>query len=465
MLKPKIRIYYLITLVLVASAISLVSMPAPTDETPPSEEPKLPVRVYVFDIKEQIAPPVWRATKKAMKEAREKNSDLILIHLNTYGGMLDAADSIRTIILQSKIPVYVFIDNNAASAGALISIACDSIYMRSGALIGAATVVDQAGKPLPDKYQSYMRAMMRSTAEATGRDPDIAQAMVDPRIKIEGIIDTGQVLSFTVTEAMKFGYCQGKAENIDELLINTGISDYTITKLELTTMDKVIGFLINPFISGLLIMLIIGGIYFELQTPGVGFPSAAAIVAALLYFAPLYLEGIAENWEILIFVVGLVLLAIEIFAIPGFGIAGISGIGLMVAGLILAMVDNLGFNFGLQYMNDLLQAFFVVSVAAFLGLALSFYIGRKVFTTHLFGELALETTQDSSLGYTSADAKYHSMVGHAGVAHTMLRPAGKVMIEGELYDATAESGLIERGENIIVAKHETSQLFVRKKEV
>ncbi len=464
MYKRKIRSHFLITLVLVVSALSLVSMPTPTVEKTAADDPKLPVKVYVFDIKEQIAPPVWRATKKAMKEAQEINSDLILIHLNTYGGMLDAADSIRTIILQSKIPVYVFIDNNAASAGALISIACDSIYMRSGALIGAATVVDQAGKPLPDKYQSYMRAMMRSTAEATGRDPDIAQAMVDPRIKIEGITDTGQVLSFTVTEAMKFGYCQGKAENIDELLINTGISDYTITNLKLTPLDKIIGFLISPIISGLLIMIIIGGIYFELQTPGVGFPSAAAVVAAMLYFAPLYLEGIAENWEILIFMVGLVLLAIEIFAIPGFGIAGISGIGLMVTGLILAMVDNLGFNFSMQYMNDLLQAFFVVSVAAFLGLALSFYLGRKLFTTHLFGELALETTQNPSLGYTSADAKYHSMVGHSGIAHTLLRPAGKVMIEGELYDATAESGFIERGDEVVVVKHETAQLFVRKKE-
>ena len=129
------------------------------------------IRIYKFDIKEPIAPPIWRSTQKAMKEAREMEMDMILIHLNTYGGTLEAADSIRTSILQSGIPVFVFIDNNAASAGALISIACDSIYMRPGANIGAATVVDQSGAPLPDKYQSYMRSMMRSTAEAKGRDP------------------------------------------------------------------------------------------------------------------------------------------------------------------------------------------------------------------------------------------------------------------------------------------------------
>ncbi len=452
---------YVLLLITVTLAIGLVSVSAPLQEVPQAEEKKI-TKVYVFEIMEQIAPPVWRSTKKAMKEAGEKQVDIILIHLNTYGGMLDAADSIRTIILQSKIPVYVFIDNNAASAGALISIACDSIYMRSGALIGAATVVDQAGSPLPDKYQSYMRAMMRATAEATGRDPDIAQAMVDPRIYIKNISDTGQVLSFTASEAIKHGYCQGKAEDIIEVLKISGVSEYEISEQKLTPLDKVIGFLISPIISGLLIMIIIGGIYFELQTPGVGFPSAAAVIAALLYFAPLYLEGIAANWEILLFVVGLILLAIEIFAIPGFGITGILGIAFMGAGLILGLVDNMGFSFGAQYAGKILQAFFIVSIGSFMGLALSFYFGRKVFTTHILGELALETTQDASKGYTAANAVYSSMIGHTGVAYTLLRPSGKVMIDNELYDATAESGFIEKGEFVQVVRHEATQLFVRK---
>ncbi len=452
---------YVLLLITVTLAIGLVSVSAPLQEVPQAEEKKI-TKVYVFEIMEQIAPPVWRSTKKAMKEAGEKQVDIILIHLNTYGGMLDAADSIRTIILQSKIPVYVFIDNNAASAGALISIACDSIYMRSGALIGAATVVDQAGSPLPDKYQSYMRAMMRATAEATGRDPDIAQAMVDPRIYIKNISDTGQVLSFTASEAIKHGYCQGKAEDINEVLKISGVSEYEISEQKLTPLDKVIGFLISPIISGLLIMIIIGGIYFELQTPGVGFPSAAAVIAALLYFAPLYLEGIAANWEILLFVVGLILLAIEIFAIPGFGITGILGIAFMGAGLILGLVDNMGFSFGAQYAGKILQAFFIVSIGSFMGLALSFYLGRKVFTTHILGELALETTQDASKGYTAANAVYSSMIGHTGVAYTLLRPSGKVMIDNELYDATAESGFIEKGEFVQVVRHEATQLFVRK---
>ncbi|HEY4787671.1 MAG TPA: nodulation protein NfeD, partial [Bacteroidales bacterium] len=164
------------------------------------------ILIYQFDITKEIGPAVWRITRQSFKEAKLLKADLILIHLNTYGGLLDAADSIRTKIINSPIPVYVFIDNNAASAGALISIAADRIYMRTGASIGAATVVNQTGEPMPDKYQSFMRSMMRSTAESHGkdtiikgkdtliiwhRDPKIAEAMVDPRTYIPNVNDSG----------------------------------------------------------------------------------------------------------------------------------------------------------------------------------------------------------------------------------------------------------------------------------
>lgn len=455
--------YNILNLMLVVLFLGLNSAGA-TETLKEKIDTRKKIQVYKFDIKEPIAPPVWRSTQKAMKEAHEKEMDLILIHMNTYGGTLEAADSIRTKILQSKIPVFVFIDNNAASAGALISIACDSIYMRPGGNIGAATVVDQSGVPLPDKYQSYMRSMMRSTAESKGRDPDIAQAMVDPRIAIENVTDTGQVLTFTASEAVLNGFCEGKVESIDELLVKVGIEDYEITELKLTALDRVIGFLIHPIVSGILIMLIIGGIYFELQTPGIGFPLGAAVLAALLYFAPLYLEGIAANWEVLLFIIGLILIFIEIFAIPGFGVIGITGVVLAMAGLVLAMVDNMGFNFGAQYFDEVVKAFFTVVIASFLALVTSFYLSRKMFTSTAFGHLALDTVQNASEGFTSADKKYQSMIGKSGLAHTVLRPSGKVLIDNEIFDATSESGFIEKGEPILVAKHETAQLFVRKVE-
>ncbi len=421
-------------------------------------------KIYKFNIQEEIAPPVWRTTKKAFEEAKSLDADLILIHMNTYGGLLDAADSIRTIILQSKIPVYVFIDNNAASAGALISIACDRIYMRSGANIGAATVVDQSGKPLPDKYQSYMRSLMRSTAEANKRNPDIAQAMVDPKIYIKNVSDTGQVLTFTASEAIANNYCEGMAESISEVLKLAEIENYQITEQRITSLDRIIGFLIKPYISGILIMLIIGGIYFELQSPGLGFPSMAAVGAALLYFAPLYLEGLAENWEIVIFVVGLILVAIEVFAIPGFGIAGIAGLLFVITGLTLSMVDSIILDGQLVNFDRLVQSFFTVIIAVFLALVSSIWISKKLFTSTVFGHLALDSTQNKTAGFSTSDKKYKNMLGRTGLAQTNLRPAGKVEIDDDYFDATALNGFIEKGAKIKVIKYETAQLFVTKYE-
>ncbi|MGC8866389.1 MAG: NfeD family protein [Bacteroidales bacterium] len=421
-------------------------------------------KVYVIDIKEEIAPPVRHKVQKGFEEARRLNAGLIILHMNTYGGLLDAADSIRTMILTSEIPVWVFIDNNAASAGALISIACDSIYMRPGANIGAATVVDQSGKPLPDKYQSYMRSMMRSTAEAKGRNPQIAQAMVDPRISIPGIIDSTMVLTFTTSEAIKHGYCEGEAESIREILDKYHFKNAQIITQRLSALDKIIGFLINPIISGILILIIIGGIYFELQTPGIGFPLGAAVVAAILYFAPLYLEGLAQHWEILVFIVGVILLAIEIFAIPGFGVAGISGIILMITGLTLSMVDNLGFEFSGQMLTQLLKAFFTVIIAAFVAFILSLWLSKRIFSrpVPVLGHLALDTVQDKKEGYSIADSRYAQMVGKNGYAVTILRPAGKVNIDGEIFDAVATIGHIEKGDPVVVVRYENAQLFVKR---
>jgi membrane-bound serine protease (ClpP class) len=257
--------------------------------------------IYRLNIREEIAPSAWRQTKKAFAEADSLKADLILIHMNTYGGTVVDADSIRTKILNSLIPVWVFIDNNAASAGALIAIAAASIFMRPGANIGAATVVNQTGEKAPDKYQSYFRSIMRSTAQSHGadtivqgtdtiikwfRDPLIAEAMVDEDVYIKGVVDTGKILTFTAVEAVKHGFCEGIVENIEELLEQANIKKYEIKEFKPTRIDKIIGFLTHPIVSGILIMAIIGGIYFELQTPGIGFPLIVAVLAAIGYFAP-----------------------------------------------------------------------------------------------------------------------------------------------------------------------------------
>jgi len=436
------------------------SLTIKTDSIKPNPFAAKEANVYVFDVKEEIGPSVWRKMEKAFALAEELKVDLILLHMNTYGGAVVQADSMRTKILHSQIPVYVFIDNNAASAGALIAISCDSIYMRSGANIGAATVVNQTGEVLPDKYQSYMRSTMRSTAEAKGRNPNIAEAMVDPSIYIEGIIDSGKVLTFTAKEAMQHGFCEGMGENIDEVLKLAKIANYKITRFEPTTMDNIIGWLINPAISGILIMIIIGGIYFELQTPGIGFPSIAAIVAALLYFAPLYLEGLAANWEILVFFVGLILLAIEIFAIPGFGVTGISGIILIVSSLILSLVGNIGFDFNPVSAANITEAVLIVFSSLLIGMVLSIILGFKFLNSNFFSRLALNTVQEGNAAVDVVAGK--NLIGKTGTAFTDLRPAGKILLDGEVYDATALTGYIIKGETVKVLKFETSQVVVVK---
>lgn len=418
--------------------------------------------VYKFDIKQEIGPPAWRNTQKAVEEAERMDADYILIHMNTYGGLVDMADSIRTKLLNAKPIVLVFIDNNAASAGALISIACDSIYMRKSGTIGAATVVNQTGEVVPDKYQSYMRATMRATAESTGRDPKIAEAMVDPSVYIPGIIDSGKVLTFTSKEAMQNGFCNAEAENIKEVLALAGIESYELVEQQLTGVDRAINWLINPAISGVLILIIIGGIYFELQSPGVGFPIIASVAAAVLYFAPLYLEGLAENWEILLFFVGLILLAVEVFVIPGFGVAGILGIGIILFSLISSLLENDGFDFQIQNPDGtgVLEALAIVLIPFSISIILFLLFGEKLFEKGPFRRMVLQSTQSLSEGYVVADVANH-FIGKQATTLTALRPSGKIEIDGQVHDAKTPYGWIDKETLVEVVGQERYLLIVQ----
>ena len=428
--------------------------------------------VYEIDIQKEINNTTQIYLSKGLAEAKTLGADAVLIHLNTYGGQVDAADSMRTAILYSPIPVYVFIDNNAASAGALISIACEKIYMRKGANIGAATVVNQTGAAMPDKYQSYMRSMMRSTAEAHGqdtiiqrndtlykwkRDPLIAEAMVDERVSIPNLVDTGKVLTLTAQEAMKWGYCEGIAESPDEVITRyLGYSDYRLVSYTPSWLDDVKGFLLNPVFQSFLIILIIGGIYFEMQAPGMGFPSVVALVAAVLYFAPLYLDGLAANWEILVFVIGLMLIAVELFVLPGFGVAGIGGIVLVTGGLIMALLDNTNFDFRGVSEERWGEAVLTVLAGLVLGFVAMIWLSHKIGRRGIFRRVALVADLEEAVSSPDLSA----LVGQEGIAVTVLRPSGKVRIGTEWYDGVSEAGFIEKGSRVKVLRFENAQLYV-----
>lgn len=434
--------------------------------------------IYRVNIRENIGSNTWIYLQNGLHEAKKKDAAAVLLHMNTYGGGVLEADSMRTAILNASLPVYVFIDNNAASAGALISIACDSIFMRSSASIGAATVVEGgSGERAMDKHQSYMRGIMRATAESHGkvvivrdgdtitkwrRDPMIAEAMVDEKVVIPGFADSTQILTLTASQAMELGYCDGIAESVHDVIVtHLGYKEYSMETYNPTMYDKIKGFLMSGIVQAFLIMFIIGGIYFELQSPGIGFPTAIAITAAILYFTPLYLTGYAQNWEVLLFVLGLIFIVFEIFVIPGFGIPGILGILFVFSALVLALIGNIRFNFeGLPAM-EMFRALMIVLGGTGMGIALIVYLSGRIGKPGFLQFAALHADQE---GYISVPMEPISLVGRIGIAATDLRPSGRVNVDGEFYDAISLKGFINKGDEVAIKRYENFQLYVVRRE-
>ncbi|MBY0432713.1 MAG: nodulation protein NfeD [Cyclobacteriaceae bacterium] len=418
--------------------------------------------VMVMEIKAEIDPRMLRYVKLSLEHAEKIKADYVIVEMDTYGGVLTDAKEIVDQIMAFKKPIWVFVNSDAASAGALISIACDSIYMAPGASIGAATVVEGAGgQAAPDKYQSYMRSIMRSTAEENGRDPRIAEGMVDEKVVIDSVKQAGKVITFTTSEAIANGYCEAKVESIEEILARNNVTNYKLEYYRLGTTEKIIAFFLNPFISGLLILVIIGGIYFELQTPGVGFPLFAAITALVLYLVPYYLNGLAEYWEILALFTGIILIILEIFVIPGFGVAGVLGIGMTVGSLILIMLNNDFFNFDFVPLGDIVVAMMATIGGLTGGALLLFFGGARLTQTKAFRRMALTDTQEKEKGYTS-NFNEGPLTGKTGTAYTVLRPSGKVMIEDKIYDAFTRGEFVDKEEKIEVISVEGSSLRVKK---
>lgn len=418
-------------------------------------------KVFVMEIKAEIDPRMNHYVELALEEARNVQADIVIIEMDTYGGAVNDADDIRTMILEFEKPIYVFINKDAASAGALISIATDSIYMAPGSSIGAATVVTGDGQAAPDKYQSYMRSMMRSTAEANGRDPKIAEAMVDETIEVDSISAEGKVLTFSTSEAIKYGFCEAQVSSIDELLERVGISDYEISIYKLDSANKIVAIFLNPFVSGILILVILGGIYFELQTPGVGFPILASLVALVLYFVPYYLNGLAENWEMVLFFVGLVLIGLEVFVIPGFGVPGIIGIFLTLSSLVLVMLNNDALDFSFVKPDAIFLAVSTTLAGLMGSFILMFVGGVRLADSAAFKRVALQDVQDKDQGFNAASFRTKSMLGKRGTAYTNLRPSGKIMIDGEVHDASTRGNYIPQNAEIEVISEEGTSLKVK----
>lgn len=414
---------------------------------------------YRIRLDQDIDPSSQRLVTTGLEKARESGADYVILDLDTYGGAVNAADSIRSAILRYETPVIAFVNMQAASAGALISIACDSIYMKTGSTIGAATVVSQTGEVMPDKYQSFMRGMMRATAEATGRDPHIAESMTD----------SSNVLSLTPTEAMAVGFCEGICADEYEVAEKvTGDNAFVIRNMEedMTWLDKLIQFLLNPILQSIFMMMIIGGIFVEIRTPGIGLPLVTAIVGALLYFAPAYIGHLAQSWEILLFIAGLILIAIEIFALPGFGVCGILGIVAVIVSLSFSMVDNIElFRWdGSINLRPVIQPLGIVVLSATVAIFGSVWIVRKLYDTRSFDHIALRQEMKAEDGFTGVVSGLECLVGQSVTVFTDMRPGGKVIgADGRIYQATLRfGGFASKGESLKVISAEQGRLYCEK---
>ncbi len=416
--------------------------------------------VFVVPIEGMIDNGLARYIDRALADAEGQDAAAVVFHVDTFGGLVDAADQIRKAILGAPMPTIAYIDRNAASAGALISYAADRIVMAPGASIGAATVVEGVGgDAAPDKYQSYMRGLMRATAEANGRDPRIAEAMVDQNLEVEGVSVAGQVLTLSSSEALKLGVADAILENLGTVTGALTANGAQLVAHEASGFERLLRFFGSPVVQSILMLMMLGGLYFELQTPGVGFPGLMAGLGAILFFGPSYMTGLAESWEMLVFVIGVVLLIIEIFVTPGFGLAGVTGLILVVGSLAVALIGNVGLSFPTGH--AITQAVLTLAATMALLVILAFSLGRYLPRSSRFGQLILVHDLASAAGFTSSEAR-DDLEGRFGTALTPLRPAGAADIGGRRVDVTTAGDFVEAGARVRVVSVHGSRVEVRK---
>lgn len=425
-------------------------------------EDKKQIYVYSFEIDETITEATWYLVKSALAKAKSKHVDAVLIKINTYGGMLEPADSIHDALLNFPLPTYAFILNNAASAGALIALSCNKIYMKPGSTMGAATVITPSGEVVPEKMQSYMRSKMRSTAQVRNKNPEIAEAMVGAIKTIKGVIDSGKVLTLTAQEALNLKYCDGIVNNEYEIFEREGWQYIKFETHKSETLEQIVRFLRNPVVSSILIMAILMGLYMEFQNPGTLIPASIAALAALIYFLPLYIEKLLSIWEVLLFLSGIALILLEIFVIPGTTITGILGGILIFISLVFSMIGNIKYMPEKEVWELFLSNSLIVLIAFIGAVALAIIIFTKSIKKKKLSSLILYEELKKEKGYIGIPPEILELKGKEGICITDMRPAGKIKIMDKVYDAITTGEFLLKGDKVKVIEVSTSQIVVTK---
>jgi len=399
--------------------------------------------VYIVPINGEINRATSNYVRDVVKELNKKsNVEAIIFEIDTYGGVIDEAIKIKDTIISTNIPTISFVKNKAISAGVLISIASERLVMSPNATIGSA-------EPMPntEKILSFWRSILRDTAQYRGRNPIIIEAMADKDIVVENINKTGKLINLTSQEALDHGIADYLAEDYSDLLGNFGYGNVNIVEKKEGLQIKLSKYISSPYLSSFLLTIGFVGMVVEILTPGIGLGGTISIIGFGLYFGGNILAGNSHWTSIILFVTGLLLLAVE-GIVPGFGLPGISGILFVLLGVVLAM-DSLGI------------ALLSLSIAIIISTILTVILLKFGFRSKLLDHIVLSAEHKEDKGYLSSDSK-DKYLNKEGISLTYLRPTGFVDLDGERVDVLSDEGFIAKGEEIKVVRTEGSKIFVRR---
>lgn len=423
-----------------------------------AQESPAPV-VYVVAIEGVIDLGLAPFLDRTIREAEAAGAGAVLLDINTLGGRVDAAIVMRDALLGSGVRTIAFVNRRAISAGALIALACDTLIMAPGSTIGAAApVVGGTGeaRPADEKTVSFLRREFRATAEVRNRPPQFAEAMVDADVEIPGVIEKGKLLTLTTTEALEYGVAELTAPTLNAALETAGLPGAQIVRASQTWAESLVRALTHPVVSSLLLTIGLLGLLVEIRTPGFALPGTVGLISLGLFFWGHWIVRLAGWEELLLVLIGVVLLALEVFVFPGVTAAGILGAIALVAGLGMSLFGA-GATFAV-----IVNALGRVALALLLALAGAFLLLRAMPRLPLGRRLILSTDMPAGLGYVSAPESDRSWLGRTGTALSPLRPAGIADIEGERVDVVSDGGFIEAETPIQVTRVDGNRIVVRR---
>ena len=408
--------------------------------------------------------------KRVLTQAESEEAAAIIFDIDTFGGRVDAATQMKDIILDSKVITVAFINKRAISAGALVSLSCDSIFMTSGASIGAATAVDLKGEKASEKVISYMREEMASTAEANHRSRYVASSMVDEELSIPFIVNNngdtltsydvegfkkGKLITLSTNLALLLDIADKELNNIDDVLDHMNLGEAKKIEIRESWSEMLVRFLTNPTVAPLFMSLGMLGLFFEIKSPGFGVPGILGLICLALFFGSHLLVGLADMTEFIILFSGIIFILLEILVIPGFGVAGIIGIILCFYAFFMMLLGVY------PSPGDYQTAYIGLSMGIITAIIAAVILFKTLPQTLLYKRLIPFTPQKSAEGFTISRG-YETLIGEKGKTTTDLRPSGKVEIQGKTYQAFSHGNYIDKDEEILVDGIDENQLLVKK---